>query len=294
MLSSQPDPTAAGVTAAAATATQPPGRSLAASSQAAYDKDCALFLRTGGTVPCDAGALLRHVEAMRTRLSPRTLYRRLMAVAHAHRAAGHPNPTQDPNVRAVIRCLQAGRMPPKGKAQTPAPVLPAAPTAPAPARRAKAVTRQLLDRILDAVHRTSLDRRDRALLLLTFAAALKRSQVVALNVRDIAWTADVMQVALADPRSGNPRVLAIPVTGGELCAATAVRQYIEHLELAPDTPLFRSFNRASEHTAKRLDAAFVNEVLKTRLQLVGVDPRGYSGESLRLGRLQEMPRRRTT
>ena len=261
-------------------------RLLSASSKAAYAKDVELFRRAGGAIPCGPAVVLRYVEVMRTRLAARTLYRRLMAVQHAHTAAGHPSPLADAKVRAIAQWLQAGKHPPKSdKSLVAAKVPPRA----RGARKAKPVTRQLLDRMLDAMHRAALCRRDRALLLLSFAGALKRSEVVAINVEDLRWTADAMIVTIREGvEDQRGRHLAIPQTGGELCAATAVKQYIEHLALEPGTPLFRSFNRASEQTDKRLAAAFVNEVLKTRLKVVGIDPTGYSGESLRVGRLIEL------
>jgi integrase len=267
------------------TATSPKLRQLRASSRAAYAKDLNLFLRAGGKVPADAMAVLRYAEVMRARLAPRTLYRRLMAIQHATVEAGYPSPLADSKLREMIRWLQAGKMPPKSAKALDAAVPPSRPRG---SRCAKPVTRQLLDRILDAVHRTSLDRRDRALLLLTFAGGMKRSEVVALNVEDLQLTKDALLVSISARDGGQPRRLAIPVTGGELCAATAVRSYVEHLQLEPGTPLFRSFNRASEASTKRLAAAFVSEVLKARLKVVGVDPSGFSGESLRVGRLAEL------
>ena len=273
------------IQASAAAAKKPRKRPLQESSKVAYAKDLALFIRTGGTVPCTPAAVLRYVEVMRTRLAARTLRRRLWAIAHAHKAAGHPSPLDDPKVRVVLRWLAAGKLPPKsGKA--PDPGLP--PPQAGAARRAKPITRDLLNRILDAVHRTSLDRRDRALLLMAFSGALKRSEVVAINVDDLRWTTDALIVTIGHGEDTRARKLAIPITGGELCAATAVRALVDHLQLEPGTGLFRSFDRAGDPTSKRLGGAFVNEVLKARMRVVGLDPTGYSGESLRTGRRQEL------
>lgn len=273
------------VRAAEPAPSKPTSRPLQESSKAAYAKDLALFLRAGGTVPCAVTAVLRYVEVMRTRVAARTLRRRLWAVAHAHRTAGHPSPLDDPKVRVVLRWLAAGKPPPKSGIAFDAN---AAPPKPSGTRRAKPITRDLLASILDAVHRTSLDRRDRALLTLTFAGALKRSEVVAIDIDELRWTTDALIVTIGSSDEARTRKLAIPITGGELCAGTAVRALVEHLQLEPGTPLFRSFNRASEATSKRLAAAFVNEVLKARMRVVGLDPTGYSGESLRRGRLAEI------
>lgn len=259
---------------------------LSAASRAAYDKDCNLFVRFGGSVPCNLAALNRYIELMRTKLSPMTLHRRLMAVRHAHLAAGHPSPTDDPRMLAVLRWLRSGRMPPKGGAKL-AETQP--PRAKREGRKAKPLTRALLLRCLDTIHRTMLCRRDEALLLLGFAGALKRGELCAIDVGDVRFTSDEMIVQLkADAASKRPsRSLLIPFVRTELCAATAVQRLIEHLALEPNTPLFRSFNRASEPNAERLAPASVSTILKGRLEAAGINSEGFSGESLRRGRLLE-------
>ncbi|MBL0089744.1 MAG: hypothetical protein IPP44_24925 [Ideonella sp.] len=284
----------------------PKGRPLRTSTNEAYAKDVALFIRFGGAIPCNAAAVMRYLELLRTKVAPMTAYRRVMAIQWAHHQQGRPSPTADPSLRLAMRGLQRGTFPPKPGAK-------AAKSAPAAAKRttrvAKPMTRQLLDRVLDAVHRNMLDRRDRALLLLGFMAGLKRTALTAIDVCDIAFTADAMIVKVKagiaaeggptgahgrspgpgpDRGRGQDRSIAVPITGGDLCAATAVRQLIEHLALLPNTPLFRSYNRAGEPTENRLAPAFVSCVVKNRLKIVCIDPKDYSGESLRVGRLLEL------
>ena len=266
-------------------------RRLRATSRDAYDKDVALFTRFGGSIPTDATGLLRYVESVRQRISPATAYRRLMSINRAHLEAGYPSPNAHPDVRALLRTLQSGRYPVKaGKKGAKSGTT--ASTAKRVPESAKPLTRQLLLRILDAVHRTMLDRRDKALLVLGFMCGLKRSTLVSLDVRDCQFGADALLVTIrGDVDAGgitSDRVLAVPNTGGELDAGLAVKQYIEHLALQPDSPLFRSYSRAGEPTEHRLSAAFVSEIVKRRAQAVGLDPIPFSGESLRRGRALEI------
>lgn len=265
-------------------------RRLRATSREAYDKDVALFTRFGGTIPTDATGLLRYVESMRQRISPATAYRRLMSINRAHLEAGYPSPNAHQDVRALLRTLQSGRFPSKAGAKGAKSGATAGIAKRVP-ESAKPLTRQLLLRILDAVHRTMLDRRDKALLVLGFMCGLKRSALVALDVSDCQFGTDAMLVTIrGDKDAGGitpDRILAVPNTGGELDAGLAVKQYIEHLALQPDTPLFRSYSRAGEPTEHRLSAAFVSEIVKRRAQAVGLDPKPFSGESLRRGRALE-------
>jgi len=134
------------------------------------------------------------------------------------------------------------------------------------------------------MHRNSLDRRDRALLTLAFVGALKRGELVALNLSDLRFTPDALMVKV------KSREIAVPRTGGELCAATAVQQWIEHAALdmeQPAGPVFRSFDRGGNPTLARLDSAWVSVVLKNRLKAVGIDSAPFSAQSLRRGRLME-------
>lgn len=261
---------------------------LRASSRDAYARDVELFIRFGGTIPSTPQDLEAYIDKMRTKVAPPTIYRRLHAIAHQHRTQGHPSPIDD-RLRALMQWLQKGKLPPKGKQVPPPP-----PESKRAGRSAKPMTRQLLSRLVDAVLRTSLDRRDEAVILLGFMGALKRGQLVAIDVKDCTWTNDALLVRIkseVEDVESNPqpaRTIAIPITGGELCAASSVRRAVDHLALTPDSPLFVSFNRAGDPTNRRLAAAFVSEVVKRRLAVVGIDPKAYSGESLRRGRLLEI------
>ncbi|HEY8706947.1 MAG TPA: hypothetical protein VIM34_03010 [Burkholderiaceae bacterium] len=261
---------------------------LRASSSAAYAKDVRLYKARGGTIPCDADALQKYVSAVRNKIAPTTIYRRLMAVRNEHVRLGHPSPTDTPALRPALRQLQLGIVPPKSG------VVPAlAPKRKEP-RQARPITRQLLAKMLDAMGSSTLDRRDRCLLLLGFAAALSRSTLVSLDVADVRFTNDVMVVQMREAGAGGgeqARVVTVPITGHELCAAAATRAWIEHAALDIEGgPLFRRFDRAGDPTKHRLDAAWVSVVVKHRLKEVGVDPEPYSAMSLRRGRLGEAAR----
>ena len=258
-------------------------RRLANSSASAYDKDLANFKKLGGSVPADPAAVLRYIEVLRKRVTAVTAYRRCMALQRAHADAGLESPTDDAEVRTAIRWLQAGRFPPKSGAKATPAELPAKRAV----RSAKPLTRALLERCEEALGRSMLDRRDRALLVLGFMAALKRQQLVSLDVQDLSFADNALFVVLRHPDGSVRRKIALATTGGPLCPAAACRQYIEHLALPPESPLFASFNRAGEPTADRLSAAFVSVVVKRALGTIGIDAKDYSGESLRKGRQLE-------
>jgi integrase len=107
-----------------------------------------------------------------------TLYRRLSGISQAHQAAGHrPSPTRDPQVRLPFQGIRR--------------TLGAAPDQNNPATTAevRAMIEQLDLRALSGA-------RDRALLLVGFAGAFRRSELVSLDVGDVAFSADGLVVQL--------------------------------------------------------------------------------------------------
>ena len=278
------------------------GKTLSASSSEAYQKDARLFRKSGGEVPCDALALKKYIWSMRNKLAPATLYRRCMAVRHLHQVIGQKSPTDDPTLRPLLRALQRGYVPDKsillvgapsvgdtsGKIRKPRPALP--------------ITRRLLGQMLQPLPRNAIDRRDRALILLGFAGALKRGALVAMNVGDISVTPDALIVRIGTGRhdrddntstgdvAANERHIAIPRTGGDLCAATALKDYVEKSALdeePPEAPLFRAGDRGSDLTRNRLDSAVVSLIVKKWIAAAGIDAKPYSAQSLVTGRRNE-------
>ena len=278
---------------------------LRASSSDAYDKDVRLFVKSGGVVPCDALALQKYIWSMRNKLAPSSLYRRCMAVRHAHQLIDQKSPTDDSMLRPLLRALQLGYVPDKKIMQT------GAPSAGDPGAKSRKprpslpITRRLLGQILLPLPRSAIDRRDRALILLGFGGALKRGALTAINVGDVTFTADalIVRIRSGDPESGttmppstfcddakNARQIAIPATGGDLCVAKALLDYIKKSALdtePPESPLFRSCDRGGDPTRNRLDSAVVSLVVKKWVAAAGIDAKLYSAQSLVTGRRSE-------
>lgn len=277
-------------------------KSLRASSSEAYEKDARLFTQSGGVIPCDALALQKYIWSMRNKLAPATLYRRCMAVRNAHKAIAQTSPTDDLLLRPLLRALQLGFVPTTKILQAGAP---AAGDATAKSRKPKPalpITRKLIAQMLQPLPRNAIERRDRALILLGFTGALKRGALVAINVGDISLTADALIVRIGtagqqrdvevrtDDVAVHERQIAIPRTGGDLCVATALKDYVEKSALdeePPEAPLFRAGDRGSDLTRNRLDSAVVSLIVKKWIAAAGIDAKPYSAQSLVAGRRNE-------
>jgi len=138
----------------------------------AYHADFALFSAwcegNGGAALGAAPELVAAFLAMQADagIKPSTLTRHLSAIGYAHKLAGLPSPAAHEAVRAVLRGIRRS----KGAASTP--------KAPATAERIAAMLAAIPAKTLQG-------KRDRALLLLGFAGAFRRAELVALESR--AW-----------------------------------------------------------------------------------------------------------
>jgi integrase len=103
-----------------------------------------------------------------------TIGRRLAAIRAAHRAAGFPAPKSDKLSETLSGIRRTLGVAPKQKSPA---------------------TADLLASVLEAIgNRRAKDVRDKAMLALGFAAALRRSEIVALNVEDIAFYGEGMRI----------------------------------------------------------------------------------------------------
>ncbi|MDP2035133.1 MAG: hypothetical protein Q8K29_17135 [Polaromonas sp.] len=277
----------------------------------AYAKDVRQFTDTyGGKIPASADEIVSYIRLLSRRVAPPTVVRRIMAIQDAHIKRGLPSPTADIRIRTALRHLSSGDLPinlldaKQGKGN-PSFVQRKTPKVAAP------ITRALLTRMLDSMGsgQRSLDRRDKAIFLLGFVGRLKRGAICALNLEDMTFTQDVLLLRLR-PAAGSvytdsnghmpapdSRIVAIPMTRGPLCAATACQEWIAHNGLeGQQGPLFPRFTRSGEPVfGERLDSGYIAALVKKRLLDAGVDDVSlYSGESLRRGHDLEKksPRRR--
>ena len=213
-------------------------------------------------VPETVGLFLAHcAEFYRTS----TVQRRLTAIAQAHRVHGHELDTRHPAVRDVL----AGIKRKNGTAQlAKAPVLVA---------DLKAMLAGLPDTLIGA--------RDRALLLLGFAGAFRRSELVALDVDQVDQVRDGLVVIVRRSKTdqeGEGRKVAVPYTGNpDTCPVRAVLAWLEASGLE-DGPLFHSIARNGTMGGRLSDKAVVL-VVKRRAKAAGLDPARYAGHSLRAG-----------
>lgn len=195
-----------------------------------------------------------------------TLTRRLSALNEAHCTGGYPSPTAD----AGVRMLMAGIRRRLGAA--------------AAAKRPLLVAE--LQAMIAALPDTLLGRRDRAILLLGFSGAFRRSELVSLNTEDVLETAEGLIVTLRRGKTdqeGEGRRVAIP--RGRDASTCPVRSLYTWLAAAGIVtgPLFRRVNRHGQILPQRLSGEGVALVVKRGAAAAGYRPEEFAGHSLRAG-----------
>ena len=182
----------------------------------AYRSDWAQFatwcqLHDRVVLPADAETVALYLSDLARAAKPATLRRRLSSISQAHQAAGHQTPTADP----VVRAVHAGIRRSKGTA---------------PAVKAPAVTAELRA-MIEHLPADLRGTRDRALLLVGFAAALRRSELVALDCSDVADTAEGLVVILRRSKTdqeGAGRKIGVPYgSNPATCPVRALRAWTE-------------------------------------------------------------------
>jgi integrase len=209
-------------------------------------------------VDADAGEIVE--------LRARTMERRLSAIAYAHHAAGVDSPTRAKVVREALEGLyrdQAQRAREQPGLRT---------------RNAKPITVELLHELIATCDRGSLrGLRDRALLVIGFAGAYRRSELVSLDWDDVEEDADGLRVTLGRSKTdqrGHGHLKGLPYGSNEpTCPVRALRDWHAALDHAVATlpgsapgigagPIFGPVNRHGQpRVAWRVDGALVLERL---------------------------------
>jgi integrase len=239
--------------------------SLAANTRRAYLSDLAEFERWGGSIPATVETVAAYLAARADALAIATLVRHVASISKAHEARGLLNPTRSELVRATLRGIKRTR----GCAQ----------------RQAKALLRDDLLLVLDAIGDGPKDARDRALLLIGFAGALRRSELVGLDVGDIELVRQGIILHLRRSKTdqeGEGRKIGIPFGRTRWCPVAALDLWLRASRII-EGAVFRPVDRHGRMQDARLSGEAVSLVVRGRVAAAGLEPVRYSGHSLRAG-----------
>ena len=188
----------------------------------------------------------------------------LAAITVAHREAGHTDwaATDLPGVKIFLRGLQ------REKAEEP--------------QKKQALTAELLQAGLPRGE-SWVEARDRAILLLGFFSAMRRSEIAALNWSDLRSIPGGIRIRIGRSKTDQEakgQVISVPQIDDQpaLCPVRALSAWRKMLN-RQEGPVFP----ASQKSLSPMDPAVVAEAAKRAAKRAGCDPSLFAGHSLRSG-----------
>ena len=166
-------------------------------------------------LPATPETVSLYLASMASDLKVSTIQLRMAAISQTHQLKGFESPTKSEIVRTVLKGIRR--------------TLGTAPTK----RRAPLITtdvREMVGRLPD----TLLGARDRALLLLGFAGAFRRSELVGIDFEDLTFTSDGLVVLLrrskTDQEENAGRNVGVPhLAHSDACPVGAVRGWLRSI-----------------------------------------------------------------
>jgi integrase len=247
--------------------------SIAENTRRGYDsdwRDFTVWCEEHGAepLPADATTLKRYFIDRQVNLSKATLSRRIASISRFHKEAGHLSPTLDPTFRMVMGGIRRMKKDPTTGAK-------------------KALLVEDLKEILAQVDTdTPKGKRDRAMLLVGFAAALRRSELVALDREDIRFTREGLVLTLRKSKTDQENEgVEIGVPRGRkpaTCPVLQLEAWLEELKI-PKGPIFRRIRKDGKILPDRLDGRAVAQLVKSYVGHAGFEAKDFGGHSLRAG-----------
>ncbi|MFK7845767.1 MAG: tyrosine-type recombinase/integrase [Rhodothermales bacterium] len=206
-----------------------------------------------------------------------TLERRLASISQAHKTSGHESPALVS--REPLHSVWSGIVRTKSRLKEK--------VAPTLTEDIKLMVEHL-PRLEDEPGRplTPQGLRDRALLLLGFAGAMRRSELAGLDAEDLQFTADGLRVLIRKSKTdqeGQGQVIGIIYgSNPNTCPVRAVKSWMKAASINTG-PLFSSINKHGTVGKKHLTGQSVALIIKRACLRSGLSPDLYSGHSLRAG-----------
>jgi site-specific recombinase XerD len=245
--------------------------SLASNTLRAYASDWRDFnnwCQSNSRVPLPAlpETVSLYLSGLADHAKTSTLTRRISAISQAHQAAGFETPTQSPLVRQVMKGIRRVN----GTAQ---------------AGKSPVKVDHLRTIMADLDPERPLDVRDRALLLIGFAGAFRRSELIGLDIEDLEFNDDGLVIHLRRSKTdqtGEGRDVGIPYgSTPATCPVRAVKDWLSVLKTEAG-PVFRTINRHGKIFESRLSDKAVALVVKRLMAGQGISG-DFAGHSLRAG-----------
>lgn len=243
--------------------------SQASATKRAYTSDLRHFLTHGGKVPCTPKQLAKYLaESANDGLAVATMDRRITAIHKAHIDQKRASPAHSEIVRQVMQGIRR--------------------TLGTKQRQVKPLMKDDLLAALEAiekVHTPVRAARDRAILLVGFASAMRRSELVGVRMEHLTFSPTGLDIELPASKTDQEkhgRTVFIPRGRGGHCPVQALMHWLKTAGIKTGH-VFRSVNRYDGIAKQGLTPQSVALIVKAAMVQTGADAYNFSGHSLRAG-----------
>ena len=243
--------------------------SQASATKRAYASDLRHFLAHGGSVPSTPKRLANYLaDSANSGLAVATLERRITAIHKAHAYQKHASPAHSEIVRQVMQGIRR--------------------TLGIKQRQVKPLTKANLLAALETIEKIHMPvraARDRAILLVGFASAMRRSELVGVCMEHLSFSPTGLEIELPVSKTDQEkqgRTVFIPRSSGSHCPVQALMRWLKAAGISAGH-VFRSVNRYDGVAKQGLTPQSVALIVKAAMAQTGVDAQNFSGHSLRAG-----------
>ena len=236
-------------------------------------KDFGLFCAQNGfkalpSEPKIVSLYLTYLSTKDNKMS--TLKRRLVSIGVIHKLKGYYLDTKHPSIIENIMGIKRR----KGSIQ----------------KGKKPILINNLKLIIDVIDQEQNEDikklRDRSIILIGFSGGFRRNEIVALDFEDLDFVSEGLKIDIKRSKTdqfGEGSKKALPYfDNSQYCPVVSLQKWIKISKINSGS-LFRRFSKGSKLSENRLTDQTVALLIKTYLQLAGIDSKKYSGHSLRSG-----------
>ena len=218
--------------------------------------------------PATAETIVNYINDLADYAKSNTIKRRISAISENYNAAGLSS--QNPCNEWIVREALIGISRIKGSMQ-------------------KSKTPIYWEELEEIIHRMDdsiVSIRDKAILLLGFMGAFRRSEIVSIDLEDMVRSPQGIIITIkhskTDQKQEGQKVGIPYIQNKEMDCISSLNQWIQIAKIK-EGPLFRKISKAGNVLENRLSDKTINLIVKKYIILIGLDPDFYGAHSLRHG-----------
>lgn len=224
-------------------------------------------------LPAKPETIILFITHLTSEYKLNSIKRKVACISEAHNKAGVKNPVHTSKVDDLMAGI-------KNDLDT-------------TVKKKKALQLHELKSIIPLLPNTLIGIRDKAVLLLGFAGAFRRSELSNINYEDITFTPSGLTILIKKSKTDKEKVGFVKTIGQglnpEFCPLKALKKWLDTSGIK-DGKLFRSIHKG-DYLGESLSGHAIGFIVKHAVTLIKKNPKEYGGHSLRSGFITEAKRK---